>query len=110
MVDGKADCDGFSVLAATILKASEYQVVLFIYRHANHVNIGVHLETKPYCWDPNCYPTMSLDYKEVRYYPLECAGQNPTWGYLYWRVRELPSDLADEFKTAVCCENLTSTY
>ncbi|MBS7643234.1 hypothetical protein KEJ26_01375 [Candidatus Bathyarchaeota archaeon] len=98
MVDWKADCDGFSVFAATILKASGYEVCLIIYR--GHVEVGVHLETKPYQRSPD-YPIRWLDYKGMRYYPLECAGQNANWGYVYWCVGELPSSLETEFLSKV---------
>jgi len=86
-------CDGFSVFVATILEESGYQVVLFIYRKALHSEVGVYLEMKPYSLDPNLYPITWFDYDGVRYYPLECAFQNPDWGYLYWRVEMLLTDL-----------------
>jgi hypothetical protein len=98
MVDWTADCDGFSVFVATILKASGYEVCLIIYR--GHVEVGVHLETKPYQRSSE-YPIRWLDYKGVRYYPLECAGQNENWGYAYWHVGELPSSLETEFPSKV---------
>jgi len=101
MVDGRADCDGFSVFVATILKASGYQVVLFMYRKAQHAEAGVHLETKPYSLYPETYPIMWLNYSGERYYPLECTSQNPNWGWAYWRVGMVPTDLVDEFRTAV---------
>ncbi|MEM2851415.1 MAG: hypothetical protein QXW18_06410 [Candidatus Bathyarchaeia archaeon] len=92
MVDGREDCDGFSVFVATILKASGYQVVLFIYRKAQHVEAGVHLETMP-SQTSERYPIYWLDYKGVRYYPLECAGQNPNWGRHTGELENYPKTL-----------------
>jgi hypothetical protein len=98
MVDWKADCDGFCAFVASILIASGYEVVLLFYREAHHEQIAVHLETKPSQTSEH-YPIYWLDYKGIRYYPLECAGQNPNWSYNYWRVGMLPKDFVDEFKT-----------
>lgn len=49
IVENSADCDGLSILAASIMKAGGLDVVLLLYKGINptHMNVGVSLEQMP---------------------------------------------------------------
>jgi len=87
IVDGTADCDGFSVFVTTILKASGYQVALIWYEAEEHMVAGVHLDEVPQkARDGNVY---SFTKNGVKYYICEATGQT---GESPWRVGELGED------------------
>lgn len=88
IVDNKGDCDTVSLLAASILKAGELDVVLFYYKEAAHMNIGIHLSDTPSSlwWTP---PT-SYEYKGKEYWVAECTPK------VQWRVGDQPNSLAGE--------------
>ena len=65
IVNGSGDCDVFSVLAASIMKAGGLDVILLYYKDAEvrHMNVGVYLSHIPaQCglWSPPTY----YEYKE----------------------------------------------
>ncbi|MCS7124106.1 MAG: Ig-like domain-containing protein [Candidatus Bathyarchaeota archaeon] len=87
IVENVGDCDLFSYVAASIMKAGGLDVVLLYYPGKAHMNIAVHLPTAPrYARIPVRYVT----YNGVRYYVAECTGGNWMEG---WRVGECPEDL-----------------
>jgi hypothetical protein len=87
MVDGQGDCDLFSFIAASVLKAGGLDVVLLYYEDQSHMNIGVHLSSAPEdARDSVFYVTNDGE----RYYVAECTGGNWKEG---WRVGECPTDL-----------------
>jgi len=87
IIDGKGDCDLFSLIAASIAKAGGIDVVLLYYEEQTHMNIGVYLSGTPQdARDDTHYVT----YDEKQYYMAECTGENWMEG---WRVGECPPDL-----------------
>jgi hypothetical protein len=87
MVDAQGDCDLFSFIAASIMKAGGLNVVLLYYDEQSHMNVGVHLSSAPEdARDRAYYFTQNSE----RYYVAECTGGNWKAG---WRVGECPPDL-----------------
>jgi hypothetical protein len=88
LVENKGDCDTVSLLAASILKAENMDVVLFYYKDAAHMNIGVSLSNKPssFWWAP---PT-SYEYHGEEYWMAECTPK------AQWRVGDQPASVAGE--------------
>jgi hypothetical protein len=87
MVDAQGDCDLFSFIAASIMKAGGLDVVLLYYEEQSHMNLGVHLFSAPEdARDSVYYFTQDGE----RYYVAECTGGNWKEG---WRVGECPTDL-----------------
>lgn len=87
MVDEQGDCDLFSFIAASVMKAGGLDVVLLYYEEQSHMNVGVHLSSAPEdTRDSVFYVTNGGE----RYYVAECTGGNWKEG---WRVGECPEDL-----------------
>ncbi len=87
IVDNKGDCDLFSYVAASIIKAHGLDVVLLYYESESHMNVGVSLSHSPSnARDTAFYVTDN----GVRYYVAECTGGNWQTG---WRVGECPDTL-----------------
>lgn len=97
IVDNKGDCDTVSLLAASILKAGGLDVVLFYYKNAAHMNVGIHLSNIPSSlwWTP---PT-SYEYKGKEYWVAECTPKTQ------WRVGDQPDSLADEQPLIIPVDN-----
>lgn len=99
MVDGKGDCDLFSFIAASVMKAGGLDVVLLYYEKQTHMNVGVCLSTAPEdARDTVCYVT----YDGTKYYVAECTGESWKEG---WRVGECPTDLKQVPAQVVTLEN-----
>jgi hypothetical protein len=99
MADGQGDCDLFSSIAASIIKAGGLDVVLLYYEEQSHMNIGVHLSSAPEdTRDSVFYVTQD----GTRYYVAECTGGNWQDG---WRVGECPPDLKEVSAEVVTLEN-----
>jgi hypothetical protein len=99
MVEQQGDCDLFSFIAASIIKAGGMDVVLLYYEAQSHMNIGVHLSNVPkHCRDSVYYMT----YDNRRYYIAECTGGNWRDG---WRVGECPNDLRQAPAEVITLEN-----
>jgi len=99
MVDNKGDCDLFSYVAASIMKAGGLDVVLLYYESEAHMNIGVSLSHQPHD------TSKRVDYvihSDVRFYVAECTGGNWQNG---WRVGECPGSLENETVQVVTLEN-----
>jgi hypothetical protein len=88
MVDNTGDCDLFSCIAASIVKAGGLQAVLFYYEGEveAHMNIGISLPQAPQDARNDVY---YVDYGGRRYYVAECTGDNWQTG---WRVGEYSED------------------
>ncbi len=100
MVDGQGDCDLFSFIAASVMKAGGIDVVLLYYEEQTHMNIGVHLSSAPQDARFNaCYVTN----EDKRYYVAECTGGNWREG---WRVGECPEDLKQVSAEVLTLENI----
>lgn len=92
IVDQSGDCDLFSLLTASVLKARNLDVIL-LYWDGNppHMNLGVYLSNPPvYCSQPSWY----LQYSNKTYYIAECTWNNLYGQPLYegWKVGECPDD------------------
>ncbi len=87
MVDAQGDCDLFSFITASIMKAGGLDVVLLYYEEQSHMNIGVHLSSAPEDTRDSVY---YFTQDSERYYVAECTGGNWKAG---WRVGECPPDL-----------------
>jgi len=99
MVDGQGDCDLFSFIASSVIKAGGLDVVLLYYEEQSHMNIGVHLSSAPEdARDSVFYVTQD----GTRYYVAECTGGNWEDG---WRVGECPADLKEVSAEIVTLEN-----
>ena len=74
IVDNEADCDGLSILAASIMKAGGLDVVLLLYKGVNptHMNIGVSLEQMPVSHSWWVVPS-GIDYHDKTYWVAECT-------------------------------------
>ncbi len=74
LADNKADCDGLSILAASIMKAGGLDVVLIFYDgiSPSHMNIGVSLESMPVSHAWWTAPS-GIDYDNKTYWIAECT-------------------------------------
>ncbi|HKZ88197.1 MAG TPA: Ig-like domain-containing protein, partial [Candidatus Bathyarchaeia archaeon] len=87
LVNDTGDCDIFSFVAASILKAGGLDVVLLYYEDEKHMNVGVHLDNTPENARGSVY---SVKRDGITYYMAEATGGNLTYG---WRVGESPDNL-----------------
>ena len=99
IVEDKGDCDLFSCIAASILKAGGLDAVLLYYEGEAHMNVGVHLLDTPHDVRGEAY---YITYSEIRYYVVECTGGNWKNG---WRVGECPDDLKQASVQVITLEN-----
>jgi len=100
IIDGKGDCDLFSLIAASLAKAGGLDVVLLYYEEQAHMNIGVYLSGTPQdARDDTCYVT----YGDKQYYMAECTGENWMEG---WRVGECPPDLKNVSVEVISLEGI----
>ena len=99
MAENEGDCDLFSYIAASIMKAGGLDVVLLYYEEETHMNIGVHLSHAPQDARTRVY---SLTYNGVIYYVAECTGTSWEDG---WRVGECPDDLKRASAQVITLEN-----
>jgi len=99
IVANEGDCDLFSYVAASIMKAGGLDVVLLYYEHQSHMNIGVSLSQVPSDARGQAY---YFTYNHVKYYVAECTGENWQGG---WRVGECPDNLENEAAQIVTLEN-----
>jgi hypothetical protein len=99
MTRGTGDCDLFSIVAASILKAGALDVVLLHYVDQEHMNIGVHLAESPKAARMKIY---SADSDGVKYYVAECTSSDWQNG---WRVGECPEDLRETSPLVISLDN-----
>jgi hypothetical protein len=86
IVDNSGDCDTLSLLAASIMKAGDLDVVLLFYEdsHVSHINIGVHLLNEPVYYTKGTKP-FYYEYNDKKYFTAESTGDN-------WKVGDQPQD------------------
>lgn len=99
IANNQGDCDLFSYIAASIIKAGGLDVVLLYYEKQTHMNIGVHLSSAPKDARENAY---YVTHDGMRYYVAECTGGNWEDG---WRVGECPTDLKQVSAEVITLEN-----
>ena len=99
LVDNQGDCDVFSYVAASIIKAGNLSVVLLDYEAQKHMNIGVHLATAPEKARVEVY---KITHDNIDYYIAETTGGNWTRG---WRVGECPDNMKATGATVLTLEN-----
>lgn len=85
IVENEGDCDLFSFVAASIMKAGGLDVVLLLYQTEDHMNVGVHLSHEP---NDARFDVYYYSHEGKRYYVAECTGDNWKSG---WRVGECPN-------------------
>lgn len=103
LIENRGDCDLFSYIAASLIKAQSLDVVLFYYQQESHMNIGVSLSTPP----EDARSAISyIDHNGARYYMAECTGGNPENG---WRVGECPPELQGAQVTVIELNNAEQT-
>ncbi len=100
IIEGKGDCDLFSIIAASIIKAGGLDVVLLYYEEQTHMNIGVALSSAPQDARDSTY---HVNYNNNRYYVAECTGENWIEG---WRIGECPPELKDLNAEVISLENI----
>ena len=98
LLRNKGDCDLFSFLAASIMKAEGLDIVLLHYQNEEHMNLGIHLNEPPKNARTNVY---SLSNNGTVYYVAEATSSNWREG---WRVGECPDDLKNASATIVTLE------
>jgi len=99
IVENEGDCDLFSYIAASIMKAGGLDVVLLYYKSEAHMNVGVHLPDPPRYARRQVY---YVTYNGVPYYIAECTGGNWEEG---WRVGECPPELIGKSPVVITLEN-----
>ena len=100
LVDNQGDCDVFSSVAASIIKAGGLDVVLLDYEQQNHMNIGVHLSSPPENARVKVY---KITNNNIDFYIAETTGGNWTRG---WRVGECPDNMKNVDAKVLTLENV----
>ncbi|MDI6691126.1 MAG: Ig-like domain-containing protein [Candidatus Bathyarchaeota archaeon] len=98
MVENRGDCDLFSFVAASIMKAGGLDVVLFYYEEEAHMNVGVNLSHAPHDARGQVY---YITYNNIKYYIAECTGHFQDG----WRVGECPDSLKSASVEVITLEN-----
>jgi hypothetical protein len=99
LVNNQGDCDIFSYVAASIIKAGNLSVVLLDYEAMKHMNIGIHLATPLEKARTNVF---KITHDSIDYYIAETTGGNWTKG---WRVGECPDNMKAAATTVLTLEN-----
>jgi len=103
ITENEGDCDLFSYIAASIVKAHGLDVVLLYYESQAHMNIGVSLLHLPNDAREQAY---NVTYNNVCYYVAEVTGGDWQNG---WRVGECPDDLKNAQAQVITLENCEQT-
>ena len=100
MVDDFADCDGLSILAASLMKAGGLDVVLLLYKGINptHMNLGVSLEQMPVSHPWWIVPS-GIEYDNKTYWIAECTSLAD------WTVGDRPDLLVNDKPIVISLEN-----
>ncbi len=101
------DCDTFSYLAASIMKAGGLDVVLLYYEGMGHINVGVYLPYAPIYHDPKANVTY-YEYSGKRYYVAECTSKKVNLCD-DWKVGDCPNDFAGTKPRVITLENCEKT-
>ena len=99
IVENEGDCDLFSFIAASVMKAGGLDVVLLLYEAQSHMNVGVHLSHEP---EDARHTIHYYSYEGKRYYVAECTGDDWRNG---WRVGECPDILKKVSARIITLEN-----
>jgi hypothetical protein len=103
IAENEGDCDLFSYVAASIVKANGLDVVLLYYESQAHMNIGVSLSHVPNDVRGQAY---YITYNDVHYYVAEATGGDWQNG---WRVGECPEALKNASVEVITLENCEQT-
>lgn len=87
LAENEGDCDLFSIIAASIMKAGGLDVVLLLLERHDHMWVGVHLPETPKAARSQTY---FYRHEGKKYYVAETTGGNWEIG---WRVGECPEIL-----------------
>ena len=87
ILENEGDCDLFSIVAASIMRAGGLDVVLLLLEYQDHMLVGVHLPESPKDARSQVY---FYKHEEKKYYVAETTGGNWENG---WRVGECPEIL-----------------
>jgi hypothetical protein len=98
-VDNQGDCDIFSYVAASIIKAGGIDVVLLHYEEETHMDIGVNLPNPPQDARSEVY---KITHNDTDYYIAETTGGNWTHG---WKVGECPGIVKNAKAQVLTLEN-----
>ncbi len=99
IVENEGDCDLFSFIAASIMKAGGLDVVLLLYEEQSHMNVGVNLSEYPEDARSTVY---YYTHDQKQYYVAECTGGNWRDG---WRVGECPDILQEALANIITLED-----
>ena len=104
LVDNQADCDGLSLLAASIMKAGGLDVVLLLYKGINptHMNVGVYLEQMPASHSWWIAPS-GIDFNNKTYWIAECTS------LAGWTVGDRPQLLVSDKPDVISLEKIGKT-
>jgi len=103
IVAGDGDCDLFSYVVASIIKAGGLDTVLFYYESESHMNVGVNLSRDP-MEARNDIEYVMHDGK--KFYVAECTGEDWENG---WRVGECPDNLKQASLQVITLEGSESS-
>ena len=100
IVDDSGDCDVLSLLAASIMKAGDLDVVLLYYKglSPSHINVGVYLPYTPVYRTWWMTPT-GYEYNNKTYWMAECTSLGE------WKVGDRPDLLAGAKPQIISLEN-----
>lgn len=100
IADNSGDCDTLSFLAASIMKAGNLDVVLFIYRDLpiTHMNIGVNLPYSP-TFGSFELGVNGFEFNNKTYWVAECTPSGN------WKVGNQPESFSHSVPTIISIEN-----
>ena len=98
IVENQGKCDTLSLLAASIMKAGQLDVVLLYFKDTHHMNVGVYLPYEPHTTWWWLQPT-GYQYNNKTYWIAECTPA------MEWKVGDVPPILTDETPTIISLEN-----
>jgi len=99
IVENEGDCDLFSFIVASVMKAGGLDVVLLLYETQSHMSVGVHLSEEP---NDARSALHYYTYDGKPYYVAECTGDNWRNG---WRVGECPDTLIEASARIITLED-----
>ena len=100
---GDGDCDLFSYVIASIIKADGLDAVLFYYESESHMNVGVNLSQDPVDARSDVEYVM---HDSKKFYVAECTGEDWQNG---WRVGECPDNLKQASLQVITLEDSESS-
>ena len=100
---GDGDCDLFSYVAASMIKAGGLDAVLFYYKSESHMNVGVNLSQDPVEARSGVEYVM---HNSKKFYVAECTGEDWQNG---WRAGECPDNLKQASLQVITLEGSESS-